>query len=199
MLEFSESIKEGLLMKNSSQDLPGCEGEHILQEKYKTQDNAKRFYDKEVYPHITDVMTDFIKKQTMLFIATADKNGESDSSFRSGQEGFVTVLSQEKLIYPEFNGNGVMASLGNISENGHVGMLFIDFFDTFTGLHINGKAKIVDAQNFNKYLTKEELVKVTQAIESLAQVQVTWVLVEVEEAYIHCSKNIPELQKRCLS
>ena len=43
MLEFSESIKEGLLMKNSSQDLPGCEGEHILQEKYKTQDNAKRF------------------------------------------------------------------------------------------------------------------------------------------------------------
>ncbi len=183
-------------MENSSQNLPGCEGEHILQEKYKTQDNAKRFYDKEVYPYITDVMTDFIKKQTMLFIATADKNGESDSSFRSGQEGFVTVLSKEKLIYPEFNGNGVMASLGNISENGHVGMLFIDFLDTLTGLHINGKAKIVDALYFDKHLSQEESLKVTQAIKSLPQLQVTWVLVEVEEAYIHCSRNIPALQKK---
>ncbi|RUM64802.1 MAG: pyridoxamine 5-phosphate oxidase [Sulfurimonas sp.] len=183
-------------MENSSQKLPGCEGEHILQEKYKTQDNAKRFYDKEVYPYITDFMENFIKKQTMLFIATADKNGESDSSFRGGKEGFVIVLSQEKLIYPEFNGNGVMASLGNISENGHIGMLFIDFFNTLSGLHVNGKAKIVDAQYFDKHLSLEESLKVAQAIKSLAQVQVTWVLVEVEEAYIHCSKNIPELQKK---
>lgn len=183
-------------MKKNSEILPGCEGEHILQKKYKTQDNAKRFYDKEVYPYITDVMKDFIKKRTMVFIATADKNGESDSSFRSGQEGFITVLSKERLIYPEFNGNGVMASLGNISENGHIGMLFIDFFDTLTGLHINGKAKIVDALDFDKNLNNEEFIRVKKAIKSLSQIQVTWVLVEVEEAYIHCSKNIPELQKR---
>lgn len=184
------------IMKNTSQSLPGCQGEHILQEKYKTQDNAKRFYEKEVYPYITDVMKDFIKKQTMLFIATSDKHGESDSSFRSGQKGFVTVLTKEKLIYPEFNGNGVMASLGNISENGHIGMLFIDFFDTLTGLHINGKASIVDTKDLDKHLTQEELLRVHQAIKSLPQVQVTWVLVKVEEAYIHCSKNIPELQRR---
>ncbi|MDF1882991.1 pyridoxamine 5'-phosphate oxidase family protein [Sulfurimonas sp. SAG-AH-194-C21] len=182
-------------MKNSSQGLPGCEGEHILQKKYNKQESAKRFYDKEVYPYITDVMKDFINKQTMLFIATSDKNGESDSSFRSGQEGFVTVLSKEKLIYPEFNGNGVMASLGNISENGHIGMLFIDFFDTLTGLHINGKATIVDAQEFDTHLTKKECLEVSQAIKLLTQVQITWILVEVEEAYIHCSKNIPKLQK----
>ncbi|MDF1879585.1 pyridoxamine 5'-phosphate oxidase family protein [Sulfurimonas sp. SAG-AH-194-C20] len=183
-------------MNNSSQTLPGCEGEHILQDKYKTQENAKRFYDKEVYAHITDVMLDFIKKQTMLFIATADKNGESDSSFRGGGEGFVRVLSTKRLIYPEFNGNGVMASLGNISENGHIGMLFIDFFDTLTGLHVNGKAEIVDKQELSTKLTKEEYITLQQTMNLHTQEQITWVLVDVEEAYIHCSKNIPELQKR---
>lgn len=182
-------------MQNSSQNLPGCQGEHILQEKYTTQDNAKRFYDKEVYSYITDTMKDFIKKQSMLFIATADKNGESDSSFRSGPEGFVTVLSKERLIYPEFNGNGVMASLGNISENGHIGMLFIDFFDTLSGLHINGKATIIDTNYLAKHLNKQEYSTLAQAILKLPQAQVTWVLIEVEEAYIHCSKNIPELKR----
>ncbi|MDQ7043934.1 MAG: pyridoxamine 5'-phosphate oxidase family protein [Sulfurimonas sp.] len=182
-------------MIKNSQQLPGCQGEHLLQKKYNTQENAKGFYKREVYSYITDIMKNFIKKQTMLFIATADKNGESDSSFRAGQEGFVTVLSKEKLIYPEFNGNGVMASLGNISENGHIGMLFIDFFETQTGLHINGKATIIDAKDFDKHLTKEESLQVTESISSLPQVQVTWVLVEVEEAYIHCSKNIPTLKK----
>lgn len=182
-------------MQNSLQDLPGCKGEHILQEKYKTQESAKKFYNKEVYTYITDVMKDFINKQTMLFIATSDKHGESDSSFRSGQEGFVTVLSKDKLIYPEFSGNGVMASLGNISENGHIGMLLIDFFDTLTGLHINGKANIVDAMDLKKHLTNAQYATVTQASRALPQAQITWVLVEVEEAYIHCSKNIPELQR----
>ncbi|MDF1876217.1 pyridoxamine 5'-phosphate oxidase family protein [Sulfurimonas sp. SAG-AH-194-L11] len=182
-------------MNDTLPNLPGSQGEHRLQEKYKTQDNAKRFYDKEMYPYITDTMKEFIKKQTMLFIATADKNGESDSSFRSGQEGFVTVLSKEKLIYPEFNGNGVMASLGNISENGHIGMLFIDFFDTLTGLHINAKATIVDTRDLDKHLSKEEFLTLSQTIKKLPQLQVTWVLAEVEEAYIHCSKNIPQLQK----
>jgi len=182
-------------MKKDLETLPGCEGEHKLQEKYETQANAKRFYEREVYDYITDVMDTFIQKQTMLFIATSDKSGECDSSFRSAQKDFVKVLDKKRLIYPEFNGNGVMASLGNISENGHIGMLFIDFFDTLSGLHVNGKADIVDNDALEQHLSKDECLKVAELTQTLSQEQVTWVLVSVEEAYIHCSKNIPTLQK----
>ncbi len=182
-------------MKELEELLPGCEGEHVLQMKYRTRESAKRFYDRDVYSYITDVMKEFIAKQTMLFIATSDKNGECDSSFRSAEKDFVVVLGKEKLIYPEFNGNGVMASLGNISENGHIGMLFIDFFDTLTGLHINGKAKIVDNDDLKEELSIDEYKAVCLNAQTLEQEQVTWVLVDVEEAYIHCSKNIPTLSR----
>ena len=184
-----------ILMRKIEDVLPGCEGEHILQKKYKTQKNAKRFYDREVYSYITDGMKEFIAKQTMLFIATSDKDGECDSSFRSAEKDFVVVLGKERLIYPEFNGNGVMASLGNISENGHIGMLFIDFFDTLTGLHINGKAKIVDKEELERELSSDEYEEALKSADTLEQEQVTWVVVDVEEAYIHCSKNIPNLMR----
>ena len=88
-----------------------------------------------------------------------------------------------------------MASLGNISENGHIGMLFIDFFDTLTGLHINGKAKIVDNDDLKEELSIDEYKAVCLNAQTLEQEQVTWVLVDVEEAYIHCSKNIPTLSR----
>lgn len=182
-------------MSEKEELLPGSEGEHTLQMKYKTQESAKRFYDREVHSYITNVMKEFIAKQTMLFIATSDKDGECDSSFRSAEKDFVLVLSKEKLIYPEFNGNGVMASLGNISENGHIGMLFIDFFDTLTGLHINGKARIVDNNDLEEELSSDEYKEVCSSAQMLEQEQVTWVLVDVEEAYIHCSKNIPTLSR----
>src|SRR5271167_4836156 len=57
---------------------------------------------------------------------------------------FVRVLDRTTLLYPEYRGNGVLASLGNISENPHIGLIFIDFFEATIGLHVNGKARIVD-------------------------------------------------------
>ena len=80
----------------------------------------------------------------MAFIATSDAHGECDSSFRAGPPGFIRVIDEKTVMWPEYKGNGVMASMGNISENGYVGMLFVDFFETAVGLHVNGKATIVD-------------------------------------------------------
>ncbi|WP_243450169.1 pyridoxamine 5'-phosphate oxidase family protein [Neobacillus terrae] len=55
-----------------------------------------------------------------MFIATADSSGNSDSSFRAGSLAFVRVIDDKTIIYPEYKGNGVMASLGNIIENPHI-------------------------------------------------------------------------------
>ena len=122
----------------------GSDGERVLQKQYGSDDRANDFYDTQMRNHLNERMVKLIDRQEMMFIATADANGECDSSFRAGPPGFVVVLDDKTLIYPEYRGNGVYASLGNISENPHVGILFVDFFDSTIGLHVNGKAKMVD-------------------------------------------------------
>ena len=108
----------------------GSKGEHELQERFGTKNRAYAFYDNQMLDHLNPLMSDIIAQQGMVFIATADSHGESDSSFRGGLPGFVQVLNDRTLLYPEYRGNGILASLGNISENPHVGMFFVDFFNS---------------------------------------------------------------------
>ncbi len=89
-------------------------------------------------------MREFMAKMQMAFIATSDADGECDNSFRAGPPGFIRVLDAKTVCWPEYKGNGVMASMGNLVENPHVGILFVDFFETAVGLHVNGHATIVD-------------------------------------------------------
>ena len=84
--------------------LPGSEGEHFLQEKYGTRQRALRFYDKQVLNYLSPVMKEFIAGQEILFIATADKHGDCDCSFRFGKPGFVRALNDNYVVYPEYRG-----------------------------------------------------------------------------------------------
>jgi predicted pyridoxine 5'-phosphate oxidase superfamily flavin-nucleotide-binding protein len=175
--------------------LPGSEGEHFLQQKYGTAQRALRFYDKQVLNYLSPVMKEFIVRQEVLFIATSDKLGECDCSFRFGKSGFVRALNDNYLVYPEYRGNGVLASQGNIIENPHIGMIFVDFFVSTVGLHVNGKAKIVEndeLKKFNKDLP-EDVVDEMNAEGRFRPER--WIMVEIEEAFIHCSKHIPLLKK----
>jgi predicted pyridoxine 5'-phosphate oxidase superfamily flavin-nucleotide-binding protein/truncated hemoglobin YjbI len=175
--------------------LPGSEGEHFLQQKYGTTQRALRFYDKQVLNYLSPVMKEFIARQEMLFIATSDKHGDCDCSFRFGKPGFVRVLNDNYLVYPEYRGNGVMASQGNITENPHIGMIFVDFFASTVGLHVNGKAKVVehdDLLKFRKELSQDVIDEMSAEGRFRPE---RWIMVEIEEAYIHCSKHIPLLKK----
>ena len=172
---------------------PGSKGEHSLQKKFNSEKRAQAFYDNQVLDQLNTRMIEFIEKQELLFISTSDLNGECDCSLRAGGAGFVHVLDENKLIYPEYKGNSVTASLGNIFENPHIGMMFIDFINDTIGLHVNGKAEIIEN---NELL---ELKNISQSIlgdiTKKGRKPERWVLVEVEEAYIHCSKHIPLYQK----
>jgi predicted pyridoxine 5'-phosphate oxidase superfamily flavin-nucleotide-binding protein len=158
---------------------PGSRGEHKLQRLYGSQDRARRFYRQQVLDRLNEQMIEFIGRQEMAWIATADGHGECDCSFRAGPAGFVQVLDAWTLRYPEYRGNGIMASLGNILENPHVGMVFLDFDQERIGLHINGTARIVEAGEGNGGRPRVE----------------RWVEVRVQEAYIHCRKHLPHLVK----
>ncbi len=179
----------------TNKKLPGSDGEKVLQNKFNTIQDALNFYNKQVITHLSPLMQDFIAKQEMMFISTADSTGECDSSFRSGHEGFVMVLDEHHLLYPEYRGNGVMASMGNISENPNIGLMFLDFFETKVGLHVNGKAKIVLKEDLKTVLQDfPEKFDYLQKHPDVFRI-VSYVLVEVEEAYIHCSIHIPMLKK----
>jgi hypothetical protein len=80
----------------------------------------------------------------MVFIATADEQGKPDCSLRVGKAGFVHVLDSRRLAYPEYRGNGVMASVGNMLNNPSIGIVFVDFFQSTVGLHVNGKAQVLE-------------------------------------------------------
>jgi predicted pyridoxine 5'-phosphate oxidase superfamily flavin-nucleotide-binding protein len=173
---------------------PGSAGERILQTKYGTADRAARFYDRQMLPHLNERMIEFISQQELVFIATADGKGNCDCSLRSGLPGFVRILSQSTLAYPEYRGNGVLASLGNIYENPGIGMMFPDFFQNKIGLHVNGHAVIIENENAVHLPGIPDEMR--QDIQSTGgRKSERWVLITVEEAYIHCSKHIPLLKK----
>ena len=130
-----------------------------------------------------------------MFISTSDNKGECDASFRAGKKGFIRILDKYHLLYPEYKGNGVMASMGNISENANIGLLFLDFFETKVGLHVNGKATIVLKENLEEILQPfDGEYNYLKAHPDNLKI-VSYILVEVEEAYIHCSIHIPYLSK----
>lgn len=173
----------------------GSEGERKLQERFGTQKRAKNFYARQMIDYLNSEMQEYIREQELLFIATSDSKGECDSSFRAGLPGFVRILNEKTLAYPEYRGNGVLASLGNISENPHVGLMFLDFFKATIGLHINGKARIVENVEFLESNDIPQIIKDDISTEDGKKPE-RWVVVEVEEAYIHCSKHIPLLSKQ---
>ncbi len=173
--------------------LPGSDGEHRLQEKYNRRVNALAFYRNQVLNYLNSTMQEFIARQEMMFVGSADRNGEADASFRAGLPGFVRVLDDCTVAYPEYRGNGVMASLGNISENGHVGLLFVDFAHR-VGLHVNGHARIVESEDLLEDPATPDVIRRDMAVTDGRRPE-RWVVVSVTEAYIHCSKHIPRMRK----
>jgi len=169
--------------------LPGSAGEHALQCVYGTETRARRFYTDQVRDRLLPTLTAFVRRMEMVFVATSDAHGECDASLRAGPPGFIRVLDARTLAYPEYRGNGVHASLGNISENAHVGMLMVDFVQDLIGLHVNGTARIVEAAEFATLFPQ-----VPDDVDRGRRAE-RWVVVEVEEAYIHCRKHIPRMAR----
>ena len=186
-------------MKSSSptshDSLRASPGEQLAQTRFGTTPRALRFYQQQVCSELNEVMQKFILQQEFFFMATSDGQGKSDSSFRAGPPGFIHILNSKQLAYPEYRGNGVMASIGNMLENPHVGLMFIDFFKTTIGLHVNGRAEVIEKTHRTVSSDSKIMGMKDSGIQGSQQPE-CWVIVHVEEAYIHCSKHIPLLEKK---
>lgn len=100
---------------------------------------------------------DFIEARDMFFIATADADGQPQSSYKGGDPGFVRVVDDHTLAFPVYDGNGMFLTMGNVTENHLVGLLFIDFA-TGSRLRINGEASIDPADPLVAELPGAKLV-----------------------------------------
>jgi len=84
----------------------------------------------------------FIESMPYFFLATADAEGRPDCSFKGGMPGFVAITGPSELAFPDYDGNGMFKSLGNILVNVEVGMLFIAMHGKPQRLRVNGTATV---------------------------------------------------------
>ncbi|SEK35348.1 pyridoxamine 5'-phosphate oxidase family protein [Rhodococcus maanshanensis] len=174
-------------MSSAEPPTNGTDGERVMQDELGTSFRADRFYARQMRTRLNPAMIEFIARMDLLFIGTSASDGSCDVSLRAGPAGFVQVFAPDLIGYPEYQGNGVMASLGNIIENPHIGLFMADFVTDLIGLHVNGAAQIVTDDDIRHTYPDLPIERVR------GRRAERWVLVRVEEAYIHCRKHIPRL------
>jgi uncharacterized protein len=117
------------------------DGMRQLQDARETRSLADRLEQVTVRATFTDEDCAFIKRCSMLFIATTDLHGHPDCSYKGGLPGFVRVLDDCTLAIPDYDGNGMYRSWGNVLVNPHVGLLFLDF-ENPRRIRVNGTAQV---------------------------------------------------------
>ena len=103
------------------------EGSRELQDRFDTRRLADRLDERTARDHIRPEDAAFIERMDMFFLATADADGRPQCSYKGGEPGFVRVLDAHTLAFPNYDGNGMYLSWGNVLVNPQVGLLFIDF------------------------------------------------------------------------
>ncbi|MDP2621849.1 MAG: pyridoxamine 5'-phosphate oxidase family protein [Hyphomicrobiales bacterium] len=117
------------------------EGNRRLQDQFDSRRISDRL-EKFTRTQFTPDDKAFIEGAQYFFLATADAEGRPDCSFKGGMPGFVRVTGPSELAFPDYDGNGMFKSLGNILVNPYVGMLFIAMHGTPRRLRVNGKATL---------------------------------------------------------
>jgi hypothetical protein len=118
------------------------EGNRELQGQFGSTRLADRLVERLWRDRFKDEDKAFIESVGFFFLATADAEGRPDCSFKGGPAGFVRVPAADLLVFPDYDGNGMFKSLGNIKANPQVGLLFIAMGEKPQRLRVNGRATL---------------------------------------------------------
>jgi predicted pyridoxine 5'-phosphate oxidase superfamily flavin-nucleotide-binding protein len=118
------------------------DGNRQMQDAFESRRIADRLEEKLTRAAFTPDDKAFIESVIYFFIATADADGRPDCSFKGGAPGFVRLTAPDELAFPDYDGNGMFKSLGNVAVNASVGLLFIDLHERPRRLRVNGVARI---------------------------------------------------------
>src|SRR5690349_1613597 len=120
------------------------DGNRQLQDRFDSRRISDRLEEKLTRTAFTADDKAFIESCAYFFIATADAQGRPDCSFKGGTPGFVRITGDNELAFPDYDGNGMFKSLGNLVINENIGMLFIALHDKPKRLRVNGTARVSD-------------------------------------------------------
>ena len=153
------------------------EGSRRLQDRFDTRRLADRLDERFVRDaRIGADDRAFIERMDMFFLATADAEGRPQCSYKGGEPGFVRVLDERTVAFPNYDGNGMYLSMGNLAVNPHVGLLFVDFTSAKPSrLRLNGVASVD---------RRDELVASYPGAQFVVRVQATQVFPNCPR-YIH--------------
>jgi predicted pyridoxine 5'-phosphate oxidase superfamily flavin-nucleotide-binding protein len=118
-------------------------GNRQLQDRFDSRRIADRLQQVTLHDRFSEGDRAFIERSAQFFLATADAEGQPDVSYKGGLPGFVRIVDEQTLAFPDYDGNGMFKSLGNILVNPKVGLLFIDF-EQPDRMRVSGTASVSD-------------------------------------------------------
>jgi len=133
------------------------DGQRLLQDRFDTRRLADRIDERLVDDMIDADDKAFIERLDMFFIATADEQGYPNCSYKGGEPGFVRVVDEHTVAFPNYDGNGMYLSAGNMLANPNVGMLFIDF-ERGRRLRLNGVASIAEHDDLMEHYPEAQFI-----------------------------------------
>ncbi|WGU41806.1 pyridoxamine 5'-phosphate oxidase family protein [Phenylobacterium sp. NIBR 498073] len=158
-------------------------GQRRLQDEFASAPLADRLYERLRHDRFTDADKAFIEALPFFFLATADAEGRPDCSYKGGDPGFVRILAPDRLVFPDYDGNGMFRSLGNVEVNPHVGLLFLGVGPKQARLRVNGAARVLrDDPRMAQWPGAQLLVEVSP-----------------RDIFPNCPRYIPELELKAPS
>lgn len=153
------------------------------QRKMQRDHNSESLANAVVAAIVTDEIQEkqipFVESRDFFFLSTVNGDGEPTVSHKGGPVGLLQVLSPTRVIFPNYDGNGMFYSMGNVSETSKVGLLLIDF-ETPNRLRLQGDATLSD---------DPELLSRFPGANMIVDIAVTRVFVNCAR-YIHKHKRV---------
>jgi predicted pyridoxine 5'-phosphate oxidase superfamily flavin-nucleotide-binding protein len=149
-----------------------------LQQQFETEKLAGAVAAHIVVPELAPEHIGFIESRDMFFLTTIDHRGYPTCSYKGGNPGFVKSPDNKHLIFPSYDGNGMFLSMGNITLNAKIGMLFIDF-ETPHRVRVHGDAKVDTDSPYLEHFPGAELI----------------VSVTISEVFVNCPRYIHRYQR----
>ena len=134
------------------------EGNRQLQDRFDSRRISDRLEEKLTRREFTADDKSFIEGLPYFFLATADAEGRPDCSFKGGEPGFVRITGPSEIAFPDYDGNGMFKSLGNVVVNASVGLLFVAMHGKPNRLRVNGEARVSDSDPLLKETVGAQLI-----------------------------------------
>lgn len=137
---------------------------------------------KKIFPSMSAMIQDFVRQAPFAVLATADDEGNCDASPKGGRPGFAKVIDEQHLLLPDIAGNNLFQSYGNLETNPRAGLVFLIPGCDWT-CRVNGRVRVVDS-------TEGGLEGISPEVfaEDGNTRLIQGILIEVEEAYLHCPR-----------